>query len=75
MAEGAPMAAAAGPPTPHGMGLSAESLWDVLEPRHVGVSWGAQQAMVSAEAVLVHENQEQGVFFLPASVAPGGPRS
>ena len=72
MAEGAPMAAAAGPPTPHGMGLSAESLWDVLEPRHVGVSWGAQQAMVSAEAVLVHENQEQGVFFLPASVAPGG---
>lgn len=60
----------AGPSNPFEVGVSAESLWDLLEPRHVGLSWG--DPVRNTEAVLIHESWEQAVFFLPAILAPPG---
>ncbi len=57
------------PSTPFEAGISAEAVWDVLEPRHVGIRLGDPQ--VATEAVLIHENVEQAVLFLPAGLAQG----
>lgn len=56
--------------TPASIGLGADALWDHLQARHVVVAWG--EPATSSEAVLVHEMQEQAVFFMPGVLGGQG---
>ena len=57
--------------TPLTIGVAADQLWDILQPRHVGLVWGNPPA--ESEAVLVAMTQEVAVFFLPAFMVPDAP--
>ena len=57
--------------TPLSIGVSVDQLWDLLQPRHVGLVWGSPPT--ESEAVLVALRQEVGIFFLPAYMVPGAP--
>ena len=56
--------------TPCSLGITADSLWECLPVRHAVVSW-VGQAFRPTEAALVHESQEQAVFFLPSALRSG----
>ena len=63
--------AADGLETPFSVGVGAEQLWDVVQPRHVGVTWG--DPAVQSEAILIVSTVDAAVFLFPAAAAPGAP--
>jgi hypothetical protein len=61
---------AAGPSeTPYSIGIGLEHLYDILQPRYVGVTWGEQA--VQSEAIIIATTLDSAVFLFPAAAAPG----
>ena len=56
---------------PRTLGLSAETLWDHIAPLHVRLETG----VTTTEAVLITEDEESSLVFLPADpLPPDAPR-
>jgi hypothetical protein len=55
--------------TPYSIGIGLEHLYDILQPRYVGVTWGEQA--VQSEAILIATTSDSAVLLFPAAAAPG----
>ena len=54
--------------TPRSLGLQVDDLWEPLNLRHTILGWGGGEELSSSEAVVIVENPEMGVFFVPEAL-------